>query len=293
MAVGNPPEPALAVMAEPQVTLLDLVTKGVQPPAALFVTPDDALQLAIRNSLAGVSVQVVARVLRPRGDVTLVQYTFAPGTTRAVQITSQPLTYGYLISAVVYAIGATIPRRGQTYASLAVVKPPIGGFLAATPLGGDYLTASNFVSWPYGRVINPTEGPGVLLSITPATPAAGAEWSQTVPTGARWRIRGIRMNFVTSAAVATRQPQLLIADAGAGTVLFFNQGLGIVASSNVILNWVPGWPVVFVQQSSFTSSIPLDLVVFQGFSLQSFTSSLQVGDQYLPVRILVEEWLED
>ena len=49
------------------------------------------------------------------------------------------------------------------------------------------------------------EGPGALYGYDGSNPAAGANGLETVPTGARLRLRGIQQSLVTSATSATRK----------------------------------------------------------------------------------------
>ncbi len=269
-----------------------LVLDGIQPPAGRWVDANDILQLQVRNSLAGVQLQVSARLMEPDGRIITPAFTLSPTSDRAINSATQALYEGYLLSASVQAIGATLPRRGQTYGILKLNRMPAPSNLIHYILGADYVSSLVALEWPYGRVVAPTEGPGVLNSIAVAAPLAGNDWSQTVPTNGRWRIRSAIAALATSAAVAARQVFLQATDG-------VNQLFGIpaqqtqAAGTTVTYQFVPGVPYTTVISGNLPVFLPPDMQLFQAFIIRALTVNLQAGDVWSAIRLEIEEWLED
>lgn len=135
-----------------------------------------------------------------------------------------------------------------------------------------------------------TDGPGLIRSITGATPGAGAEVSETVPAGARWSLLSIIWTLTTSATVANRFPDITIDD---GAAVYFRVGPTIAApaSSTQIYNAFQGAGVVTRDgNTTVERSLPIGLMLATGHRIRSNTTAIQVGDQYSAVQYLVREW---
>lgn len=270
---------------------LDMVTADLQPPTDRWVTPDDFLSVGIQNRLAGVTVQVTARIWIPDGNNAMISANISPPTDSILRFTAIPLYYGYLIGATVAAVGSTLPFRGSTLASLQIARPPLTTFFAQVGMGMDYLTPSNVVQWPYSRIITGIEGPGALLNILGTAPAAGAEWSITVPSNQQWRIRGIIATLTTSAAAGNRGPTIFTADP-TNTFFQIDAPITVPPSTAGICQWVPGYPNTPVTAVTRTAFIPLDFLAPPLMRIASATAGLAAGDQWGAPRFLVEEWIE-
>ncbi len=270
----------------------DFATTGLMPDTIRWVTPDESLQLNCRNSLAGVQLQVISRIWNPSGDLIQSDFFITPPSDRSAQIVFQPLYYGYLASVSVYVVGPTFPRRGQTYAALYLNKNPVGGSLIQAPLGAGYLDSQHIVGWPYGRMQAAAEGPGVLTSVLGTAPAAGADWTQTVPSFARWRVRAVRATLTTSAAAGTRQV-FLVADDGANTFYAPPSSLGQGPNQTITYDFVPGTTFLTFTGGVQPVVIPQDLVLDAGHRVRSLTGTLQAGDQWTAPRLLIEEVIEN
>jgi hypothetical protein len=135
-----------------------------------------------------------------------------------------------------------------------------------------------------------TEGPGLIRSITGATPAAGAEISETVPAGARWELLAFHTSFVTSAGVANRNPRLIIDD---GTNIYARSATAttIAASLSPTLSFAQGYGApTSTASGEFQLSLPIGLRLTAGHRLRTATISLQAADQYSAIQYLVREW---
>ncbi len=132
---------------------------------------------------------------------------------------------------------------------------------------------------------------GRLRTILLTTPAAGAEFTQTVPTGKIWRIRMVRGTLTTAVAVATRIVALLFND-GTNIYAIFPVNTTQAASLTRNYNFAPGAANESTQQAvglEITQSIPnLDLLA--GYFFRSSTFNLQAADQWSGIIVAIEEF---
>lgn len=272
---------------------LNFLTDNIAPPARRWVTPDDLVVVGIRNSLSGVTVSANVRLWLPEGSFGNFGMTIKPVSDRSLNFFTSPLYYGYAVSAAAYASGSPTPRYGQTFVSLVIARAPSSSFLDNIFFGAGYVAGLAEIGEPQATARLSTDGAGFLQRIAVTTPAAGADWTQTVPTNARWRIRGVRATLTTSAAVANRNIALRILD-GAGNVVFTMFGhQGIVASTGNVEDWSPGASTSTQTGNEFYQALATDLQLFSGWVIQTGTQNLQAGDQWSAISLEVEEWIED
>lgn len=259
---------------------------------AEWVTPDDLLIAVVRNSLAGVSLALSGRVWHPDDGVKEIDFPMAPTSDRSANTFSRNLSLGYLVSLAV-RVTAGAPRRGQTLATMLIARPPAASFGTKMILAQDYVTSNYGPLWPGGRQTLGVEGPGILSSFVVATPAAGADWVQAVPTGARWLLHGIYATLATAIAAGNRQP-LLVFDDGVNRVAAQNTALVQAASLTNDWSWDPGTPSTGLFQSNVNEvDLPFPVPLFAGWRVRTITGAIAAADQWSGIRLLVEEWLED
>jgi hypothetical protein len=109
--------------------------------------------------------------------------------------------------------------------------PGAVGGVTATLLQGP-VSSLQRIAWPGSLLLSSLDVAGILRSITGTDPAAGAEISETVPTGARWRLRALAATLVTSATVANRTVSLRVDDGTTG--YFGTDAAGTQPASNTI-----------------------------------------------------------
>ena len=181
-------------------------------------------------------------------------------------------------------------RRGECYvrATLMLDGEPVLRLFAA------YLTDGKALSWPDGVHEGFTEGPGLIRLVSGTDPAAGAEHAEAVPANTRWKIRDIRIVFVTDATVENRVVRLMIDD-GANW-MYDILAINHAASLTRFYLYVPG---IGYLETTFDNSgnirLPLipDPIMYQGWRIVTATTNLQAGDNYGPPLIYVEEWIEE
>lgn len=139
----------------------------------------------------------------------------------------------------------------------------------------------------------PTSGFSNLFGIAPTTlitsPAAGTEWSYTLPGGYFYRILSGTALFTSSAAVANRFPALQLTD-GANLLWCFNCPVAVTASQTARVVYSP---------SSYTQNVTGpkgDLPVFApnmwippNYVLSSSTPAIDVADTYTKIVFWFEQ----
>lgn len=125
--------------------------------------------------------------------------------------------------------------------------------------------------------------------LTVAQPAAGVEWTVTVPVGELWKLRSLFYTFVTSAAVANRIPRIDILDASANLVFEAGNAISYTASST--------WRIAAAVNGSIqglaanTAIVQLftlpDVWLPAGYSIKSNTALMDVADRYSAVNGLI------
>ncbi len=260
-------------------------------PSPLYIGRDDRLLVRVHNTATGLAVVVRVRLMQPDGLIVPLSYTLRPTADRTLQTASFDLTEGFLLGLAVLGESA-VARRGQAFVAVLLVR---GGALASEPvqtLVADYLSEGQLVGWPGGEIRSSVEGPGVMRSIAGTNPAAGAEASEAVPTDARWRLSTLRVQLVTSAAVAARRVHLLVDD-GATVLLDLAAADTQAASLTRNYNVAADGFARAAQTNEIYLPIPPGLVLPQAYRIRTSTENLQAGDDFGAPQLAVEEWLED
>ena len=256
-----------------------------------YFTGGESLRLTSLNSITGVTVTAAGRFLpsdqlKP-SDVAL---SHTPNTDRTSASSDFIMGEGWLQSLTLVTSGGS-PVVGSTYVRVDVVR---GGGASATVLATllqGFVTAGMRLAWPGSDLTDPFSAPGRIRSITGSDPAAGAEISETVPTGARWRLIGGMLTLTCDATVATRTVSLTFDD---GTTTYARvSATGSVAASTTSRYNVGSFPFAGVNTvGNYHIAIPRDVVLPAGHRIQTLTSSLQAGDNFGAPQWLVEEWIE-
>lgn len=309
----NPPSPSTSTKPQPFLGL-----------TGRFET-NDILETNVHTSIANLGLGVVLSVLydgstqtqlidatnglqNPTNDRSSVKYDYTFGVG------------GYIRSVVIGS--STVSPRGATYVQVYLKssqKSSIGAFNAM--LVSNYSDVGN-PYWPGGKFESSQEGPGYVYSPAPASPAAGADISITVPTNARWRVRGLAFKFVTSSTSATRQSQIQFEDAAgktffrtgvaaaSGTLAQFatlSQTVGFIGSTDtrrIAVTALSGTAALVQNDATVSTTInPLytngdfnvtlpDIILPVGFKIVTNTKSIQAGDQWTIDSFVVEEWID-
>jgi hypothetical protein len=255
-----------------------------------YVTGADNLRIRAFNALASVVVEVRGRLLRDDGVVVPIERTLTPATDRTASTAVARLADGWLLSLRVVVTGAA-PIRGQTFVVLELVQGLTGEVTVTRTLLADYVTATYGPAFPGSPIRSPVEGPGALRSITGTDPAAGAEISETVPTGARWRPLAMQFTLVTGITGTAQEVALVVDD---GTAVYARVPVGTTQGASLTRRYAFFHSAprnTLSQDVTFNAPLP-HVVLPAGHRLRTVTNDLGADDDYGAPQLLVEEWLE-
>lgn len=260
-------------------------------PSQFYLTGEDRLRVVSVNSLTGVSLKVQWRTANSDGATIPNSVDHTPNSDRSVKTQDYELGTGSLLNITVFA-SAGSPRYAQTYAMVQLVR----GFGAAAVVLGTilagYVTTTQALGFPGSPIASSLEGGGLIRTIQGATPAAGAEFRETVPTGARWQLLGAQASLATSATPANRRP-ILVWSVNGAQVGASAQVVDVAASQSGVFNWQIGMPLsAAIYAGINVVGVPTDLQLLAADFFSSFTANLQAGDQWTLTRYVVREWLE-
>jgi hypothetical protein len=272
--VPAPPDPLVSFLA----------------PSAWYFRGADALRLTSFNAAAGVVLALEGRFLTVEGEIKPFRFAHTPNTDRTTKSDIFLMGAGWLLDVQVRASAGT-PRVGQCFVVVEVVRGLTSVAEALGVLVQGYVTDSQRRGWPGTLVENTLASRGVVRSITGTDPAANVEISETVPTGARWKLRGVLFTLVTDANVANREVALTIDD-GATVVARIPSGFTQTATLTTLYSLFVLAPRNAVAQDT-TKNAPLpDLDLQGGYRIRTVTTARQVTDNFGPPQLLVEEWIE-
>jgi len=264
----------------------------VPPAAPLYISPNEVLVVDSWAAVSGLSLLIMGRFMLPDGSMTTLSYSHVPNTDRSIKTEAFPLGEGFLYALRVDPqIAGT--RRGQCYVRVSISRSTSTADAIMAHLISDYATDTFMPSWPGGILQDSLDGAGILRSVAGTDPAAGAEIIETVPTNARWALRGLGAQLVTDATVATRTVTLTIDD---GTTIFLQVISAVSQTASLTRNYrfVPNYPSAGnIVSTSIALSLPNPLYLLQGWRIVTVTFGLVGGDNWGAPQMLVEEWLEE
>ena len=258
---------------------------------ARYLDNDSVLRLTVFNAAAGVTVRLSGRRLDLFGRTIPFVHRLVPATNRTASTFDLELDEGWLLGAEA-TITAGTPQDGQTYAVLSIGVGRAAGFEELETFAADTISAARRLSWPGTLNRGPLDGRGALRSITGTSPAAGAEISETVPTGARWELIAFRTPIVTNATAGNRTT-VLFYDDGVNRLASFPAMAVIAPSTNSAIEWAQGsTAIATINGQNAPGLIPPLFTLPAAARIRTATANLAAGDQYGAPQYLVREWIE-
>ena len=257
-----------------------------------YITGAETIRLTAYNSASGVRLSLSGRRF-PYGGNSLSEFRadLTPTTNRAATTLDFAPGEGWLLGLAVRVIAGT-PIEGQTYVVVEIGNGSGSTFQAFDTLIADTVTSAHRVAWPGSPIRGPLDGPGSVRSISGTAPAAGAEVTETVPTGARWQLLNFWVVLVASATVATRTPQLRFDD-GITTYIQIPSVSQLTASQTAAAEFAAGVPYATqINALGAPSGLPVNNRLPAGHRIRTSTSNIQGTDQYGVPIYTVMEWLE-
>lgn len=122
------------------------------------------------------------------------------------------------------------------------------------------------------------------------TPAAGADFTTTIPPSEYRHIIGVSCIFTTDANAANRNLSLIMAQTGVD-LLTFPSATNLIANTAYTIFWTAGHSHdIGLVGNRLVIPIPDQLFVPASFELDSLTDNIQAGDAYTQILYLYESW---
>lgn len=266
--------------------------KRLPPPSPLYVTVDDVLRVKAASAQVGEVVTVSYRLLRAADGAIIYGQFVTPAMPNTTPVTfDQPLTEGFLLSVSCRASIAI--TRGDTFVRLFLNPKALGAGQPGYMMMADYVTTGMAPGFPNGRVLAPTEGPGVIYVAPVTTPPAGFDWSFQTKTNTRVRLVAVRATLATSAAAGTRTADLAVNQAGGGTEWATQPFLTQGPSSTVQYTAANGLvaPASIAQGNNWP--LPADARFTPACQILTGTGALDAADQWSSIFLTLEQWLDN
>ena len=266
--------------------------RSLLTPSAFYVDGSYALRLNAWCSLAGVTLALRYRFLSATtGAIVNSGDQFALTSNRALNTIDLPLAVGVPLNVMVFAL-AGAPLVGQCFVQVQIVSGAGPATITLATVLQGYITAAQALAWPGSPIESAITSGGYPLRLLVASPAAGAEFGQTVPANARWRVNAILATLTTDATPGNRQPALAYNDGVNFHAVMPNPGT-VAPSSQMQFAWGAGLAYNTVLAPTHPTGGLVDgyrLLATHNF--QSITTGLAPGDQWALIHAQVDEWLD-
>ena len=258
-------------------------------PGAQYVDENDFLMVAIFSNLTNKTFTINWRILTPGGKIEPGQVVGTSTNGRTGTLVKTPMREGFLLSV---SIVPQSDGANQTYfyatAGLLRFATSQANWFATLCKG--YCTQSEPLFWPGGQYQQSEEGPGCLRTITGSVPAAGADINEAVPQGARWRLLSLSATLTTAVAVANRQVQLTLDNAGTA---YYATTPGPAQAASLVWTYCfapTGYAplnTLLTVQSNYDNQQQLDQT---NGHIRTLTNLIQAADQWSAPTYTVLEW---
>jgi hypothetical protein len=186
----------------------------------------------------------------------------------------------------------TQAQRGNIYVIVDLIQSPAAASPILATLVQRYVTNISPIYVPGSNFEGSTDGQGAFESITVANPAAGAQFTQTVPTNALWRLHSIRFTFVAAVAAANRQIRVTLSRAGLVFCTFPVVDAAVTASQTIIAeNWTGAGQFLArnaIDNEAFAGISSPPIVTIAGDVIASINANIQGADTYVNIYLFVE-----
>ena len=263
--------------------------KGKAVPSAIYVRDEDELRVGVQTALSGLIIGVSGMMMNAQGETSKFTVTVIPTSDRVETVVSNNIGSGWILHAQAHVISGTVTPR-SVYVSARIVSNTGTPAIPMTTVLAGYLDNVTLPAFPYVLPEHSLNGNGRVRSIAGTNPAVNVEITETVPTGAQWRLLGFIAQLVTDANVANRQVTLILDD---GTTTLWSSLANATQAASLTrnYNYYPWYTLPAAAGTEIFGYIPPNLLLPAGFRIRTSTASLQVTDNWGAPQLLVEEWL--
>lgn len=270
---------------------LEATSGVVVSPFQFGLDGNDVLRIKAANALVGGRIVVNGRRLTSEGTIEPFSFVHVPNADRTVTTTVHPLGVGSLLNLAAFVEGST-PSVGQCFVIVQIVRGLTGPQVLLGTLLQGYVTSTQGLGWPGSPIQNSLDTGGYIKSWVGAGFGAGAEWRETVPTGARWQLLWLLTHLSTAAGGTDRLTAMRMQQGG----LDLHMAIAAVAvppSSGRNFHYTPNLPVQEFPLFG-VSHIPLPdpTILVAGDTFGSYTANMGAGDLWDAPLYRVREWLD-
>lgn len=262
-------------------------SREMEPAGWAYVGVDDVLLLnAFSSEVSQCIVEMEYRIMRPDGSI-------IEGQEFINVVGGSAFATFRLPECFIMSIGVNgFPAINRTcFVSCGIERNGITlGSIPSYVLVQGYVSASVCLSWPLSLQENYANTVGGVKSLTGTTPAAGANWSVTVPGAARWIVKSIYFSLTTSAVVGSRNPSIIFDD-GVSILMQALTNNALAASSSATYSSFSN-SASLQAQGLVLFGLPLNVSLTSGYRVRSSVFGLQAGDQLSAPQILAETWVD-
>lgn len=130
----------------------------------------------------------------------------------------------------------------------------------------------------------------LVKAVPVAQPAAGADWSASVPAGAAWELLHVKATLTTGAAVANRGPVVRVQDNSGNDFDAYPAAAVQAASLAAEFGWEAGYGAAVTAILNVASMSEPPPLAPQGGLVKVVTANLQAADQWSGILLTVREW---
>lgn len=271
--------------------IADAGNRVIASPFQFAVDGTDNLRVSAASSLAGVVIGIDYRFLGEDNTIRAASLEFRPTATRMMTSAGFALGKGYVLNLTCFAKSGN-PRIGQVFVKIDIIRGLSAATIALGTMLQGYITAKQGLGWPGSPIENSLAAEPVDRTLAGTVPAAGAQFKETVPAGARWDVISIFARLVTSGTPANRFVNLgWVRDNK--THGSFLQPTPQVASRTFFYTWGQNLPML-MDATNFRAQQPISYpaLLRAGDWFESQVENLQADDQWGPINYTVREWLE-
>lgn len=264
---------------------------GIDPPIANYIDVDDVfVAIASANGSAG-PFNINMRIMRPDGRVEIVTKTLGSIPGGGTVSTTWTEREGYLLSACFTSPGG-LAGTFPIWVQLGIRRGGSNFPNDHRVLIAAYAGTTNNPSWPDRQPQRGAEGPGWVMSTLVTTPAAGADWTYTIPAAQRMSIYLVSAQLVAANAGTPRVVTLQLKDY-AGNFL-----AAIDCPNTQAINTTfryTAYAGAFIGGTAGTNlyiPLPSPLFAQQNYVLSSSTLNINAADQWSAIRIAALQWID-
>ncbi|MGH2626574.1 MAG: hypothetical protein ACRDHY_07995 [Anaerolineales bacterium] len=263
---------------------------GLYDPRAYYTTGEDHLRVVSLGSVASVVLTVAGRFMGLDGEVRPFRFAHTPSTDRTTVTTHHGLAEGWILDCqVLVTTGA--PQLGQTWVSVRVVRGLATTAELLSVLVQGSPTAVQPISYPGSPVRSTLESEPSLRVVTGTDPAAGAQISETVPTGARWQLLEWAATLVSDATAGSRRVRLEFVRGGVITMGSADPFLHDLSTGRDHFWFGQSRIVASVSVFDSGSGIPMHTLLRAGDIIRTALETGAAGDNWSAPTMVVREWL--